>query len=200
MFDYVVSQFGIEYAGLGDAAKEAARLLAPGGTFAAIVHMTGGGIEKEVALRKKDGETIQQTNFIPLAKDVFTTGQQPRNDENLAAAKQAAEAFQPAEQALAKIAAEQGGIAAHLYTGTRQMYEKLMTYKLEDVLGWFDSMGGEIDAYVGRMSSMIDAATTEEEAQAALIMMGSLGCEVSPLERFQLGGEDAAWVLRATKP
>ena len=200
IFDIIVSQFGIEYAGLRETAGEVARLLAPGGQFAAIVHMQGGGIEHEVSARLSEGRAIQNSDFIPLARAVFTTAQQPRTEENLAQAKAAAEAFQPAEQALGKIAAVSGGLAAHLYQGAQQMYARVMNYELSDIIGWLEAMQGEVDAYVGRMSSMMDAAASEADARAALAVLEQAGCAVQPLERFQLGEQDAAWVLRATKP
>ncbi|MSQ99569.1 MAG: methyltransferase domain-containing protein, partial [Xanthomonadales bacterium] len=43
VFDLVTSQFGVEYAG-SSAVAEAARLVAPGGVLAAILHLQGGGI------------------------------------------------------------------------------------------------------------------------------------------------------------
>ncbi len=199
IFDYVVSQFGIEYAGLAGAAKEVGRLLAPGGRFAALVHIKGGGIEQEVARRLHEGEAIRESNFIPLAKNVFTTAQQPRNDENMARAKQAGDAFQPAEQALSRLASENGGLAAHLYQGTRQMYERVMNYELSDIHGWLDAMQGEIDAYIGRMSGMLEAAASEDDVRTALQKLVQAGCDVQAPERFQLGGKDAAWVVKAVK-
>jgi len=199
IFDHVVSQFGIEYAGLSDAVSEAARLLAPGGQFTAIVHMTGGGIEQEVSQRLAEGEAIRTTQFIPLAKEMFRSIGAPRSAANDAIAQRAADAFRPAEQALAKLAGTQGGLAAHLYNGTGQLYNRRMNYALSDIHGWLDAMSHEIDAFIGRMSSMIEAAASEEDANEALDVLKAAGCEAAPLERFQLGGKDAAWVLRAHK-
>jgi len=199
IFDFVVSQFGIEYAGLSAATKEAARLIAPGGTFTAIIHMTGGGIEQEVSGKLKEGEAIRDIQFIPLAKDMFRTIGSPRSPTNDAIAQKAAEAFRPAEQALSKLAAEQGGLAMHLYQGTGQLYQRRKNYALADIHGWLDAMGAEIDAYIGRMASMIEAASTDEEASAALAILEDAGCKTQPLETFQLGGKDAAWVMKAEK-
>lgn len=200
MFDFVVSQFGIEYAGLEASVKEAARLLAPGGQFAAIAHLTGGGIEQEVSERLEEGQSIVNSNFIPLAKDLFRTARAPRSDANVAIAQKAVQAFQPAEQTVGKLASEKGGLAAHLYSGTRQMYGKLMNYELSDVIGWLDGMHAEIDAYIGRMASMVNSAATEQEAVNAMMIMQQAGCQVAQPQKFQLGGRDAAWVLRAAKP
>ena len=161
--------------------------------------MQGGGIEQEVAQRLRDGQTIVETNFIPLAREVFRTARNPRTDENMALAKQAGEAFVPAEQALSKIVAESGGLAAHLHGGARQMYERVQHYELSDVLSWLDGMQAEIDAYIGRMQSMVSAAASEADVQAAYGALMEAGCAPQPPERLQLGGADAAWVLRATK-
>ena len=69
-FDFVVSQFGIEYA--GDAAfGEAARLVAEGGTLAALTHLQGGAIHAECAdnfavaqaLREAQGSALGEAQF-----------------------------------------------------------------------------------------------------------------------------------------
>lgn len=199
IFDIIVSQFGIEYAGLSAATAEVARLLAPGGKFTAIVHLSGGGIAEEVERNLEYGRSIQETNFIPLVREVFITAQNPPTDENMVIAQKASEAFIPAEQALAKIAMEKGGISMHLYSGAKQMHQRVMNYALSDILSWLDGMQAEIDAYTGRMASMIEAAATEDDVRAALQVLQAAGCDVQEPERLQLDGKDAAWVLRAVR-
>lgn len=199
IFDIIVSQFGIEYAGLTKALPEAVRLLAPRGLLVAIIHMKGSGMVREVEKRFEEGRALLQTNFIALAKDVFETAQKPNTPENAVRAIEAAKAFEPAKLALAKLASRRGSLAEHLYTGTQTMYTRVSYYELKEIHGWLDSMDAEIKAYTGRMGSMMNAAVSEKQAMDALTLLQKLGCEPAQLGRLQLAGRDAGWVLRATK-
>jgi len=199
IFDLVVSQFGFEYAGAIDAAPEIARLLAPGGRFAAVVHMTDGAIAREVETRLQQAQAVIDTGFIPATKDMFTTIYAPRNDENMKRAIAAREAVRGPEAALADLGAQDGGFAAYLYDGAGKLHSNWAKYTAPDVNGWLDGMQLQIDAFIGRMQGMLDAALTKEEAEAVLGVLTGAGLQVSPAEPVALGGEEAAWLLKASR-
>ena len=72
-FDFVVSQFGIEYA--GDAAfGEAARLVAEGGTLAALTHLQGGAIHAECADNYAVAAALRESRLMTLARGAFEAG------------------------------------------------------------------------------------------------------------------------------
>ncbi|MCI4643298.1 MAG: class I SAM-dependent methyltransferase [Hyphomonadaceae bacterium] len=202
-FDIVVSQFGFEYAGAEPAAKEAVRLLSPSGGFVAIAHLAEGGIARECEARLALLREIGKSRFIPLAQEMFRAvfAVSGMSDDSRAIANQKVAAFKPAADHLAGLVQSDGpnGLVAHLYSGTAQLFERLGAYALADIEGWLTGMQGEIDAYAGRMQSMLDAALDETGAQAVLNIFQTAGFQVQAPEAIDLGreGEPAAWLLKA---
>lgn len=200
-FDVVISQFGVEYAGLYDAGQEVVRVLASGGQFFAIIHMQGGAIASEVAQNEAMLADIKATNFIPLAKDVFHTlfrlETNGRSHDPEGRFARVSAAFAPAQETLRDLAKQHKGIAAHLYAGTQSLYQRRKSYSLEDINGWLDRNGAEIDAYHGRMKSMLTAAQSEDEMKRFCTNFpGSAKYEI-----LKLGPDsrDAAWTVQAKK-
>jgi SAM-dependent methyltransferase len=72
-FDIVASQFGVEYAGVA-AFSEAARLVAPGGQLASLVHHRSGAIYKECTASLDAVEKLKACKFIPLSIGMFEAG------------------------------------------------------------------------------------------------------------------------------
>ncbi|MEM9740581.1 MAG: class I SAM-dependent methyltransferase [Pseudomonadota bacterium] len=203
-YDRVVSQFGLEYAGLLSAAPEAARLLAPGGAFAAIMHMQDGAIARECAGKLSDLNTIRDSGFIPKAQKLFRalfTADAKPGQVSTEKANRAVNAFKPAIAALKSLRDSQNGkgLAAHLYDGTAQLYERRSAYALPDIEGWLKGMAGEISAYRGRMESMLASAQSETDLRQALAIFSSAGFPGEDPRPIALkpGGAPAAWWLRA---
>ena len=73
LFDIVASQFGLEYAGM-EAVEEAARLVARGGMFAAVLHLKGGAIYRECATNLEAIEGVRASEILPAPKDAFKAG------------------------------------------------------------------------------------------------------------------------------
>ena len=63
VFDLVVSQFGVEYAG-SSAVAEAARLVAPGGVLAAILPLKGGEIYNECQNNLLAMQALERCKFL----------------------------------------------------------------------------------------------------------------------------------------
>ena len=70
-FDLVVSQFGIEYAGV-EAFAEAARLLAEGGRLVALCHISGGHIDAGYQAQLREARVVEESDFIDIAKRLTT--------------------------------------------------------------------------------------------------------------------------------
>ncbi len=194
---HVVSQFGFEYADRPAAAAEISRILRPGGRFSAIVHMKDGAIARECRGHLDRLDVIDKSGFIPVSKSVFSAvfafekapSKRARGhlDAALKALTDAQQHLMPEVRA--------GGIAAHLHNGASQLFERRQTYLEQDILGWLDRMAGEISAYAGRMTGMLNAAIDPAEAAQLLARIAPAG-EVS-CDAFQLGGRDAALALMA---
>ncbi|MGI9293795.1 MAG: class I SAM-dependent methyltransferase [Pseudomonadales bacterium] len=201
-FNIVGSQFGLEYAGV-EAVGEAARLVAPQGMLAAIMHLKYGAIYRECTGNLRAVEAIQQSNVLDRAREAFDAG------FALEAGSGSVEAFKSADKHLAPTvkALEDvmrtmgqnaaGGLARQLYTDIAHMYRKISAYAPEDIIGWIDRMVWELDAYAGRMSSMMKAAIDEPGMQRVVSLVEA--CELTIISRETLlMGEDreaAAWAL-----
>ena len=196
--DWVVSQFGLEYAG-ADAFPEAARLLAPGGRFIALCHYRDGLIDRSHQRQLQAAKTLIKCNFIEKATELAAaafTDDRGRFDL-------AADRFIPAERQLADEVKKQAvGVHAHLYGGFRTLYQQRRQYNLNDITGWLDAMAQEVDSGITRLGAItavaLDAAAItnigERMAQAGLVWH-------TPEPFFGSDEElPVAWTLRATRP
>ena len=81
------------------------------------------------------------------------------------------------------------------------MYSQMSAYAEEDVMSWIDGMGHELDAYIGRMQSMVDAALDGPELDAQCARLTRLGFERPQRERLRIGASSlpAAWTIVARR-
>ncbi len=195
-FDRVTSQFGFEYAGALMAAAEAVRLLAKGGSFLALTHSQDSAIEREVTRLGGDIKAILECGFIERAKQLFVVDKAGASEAEFS---KAAQAFAGPQARLMTIAKANGGLAAHLYQGTQTMFERRGGYELADITGWLDGMQAEISAFIGRMDSMVQAALSEDEANAVLAVLKQGGLTPAPLKPFisQQSGDVLGWIIAA---
>ena len=206
-FDFVVSQFGVEYAG-ETAFGEAARLVATGGTFAALTHLAGGAIEAECADNYAVAKALRESRLMPLARHAFEAG------FDLIAGRITDEQFQEADKALApaveaakgllreKGPQAAGGLLANLYKDIGYMYTRMQNYVPDEVFAWFDAMSAELASYEGRMASMTRHALDKSRLEAIVNTLRERGLDVEapqvlPLEE---SGRPGAWILVATRP
>jgi SAM-dependent methyltransferase len=166
-FDYVCSQFGVEYAGT-QAILGAEALLAPGGILAMILHLQDGVIHRECAKKLSGINTLRDSGLLPLARAAFEAAFALNMGRGgLAEYKAAEQALSPAirqtqelMRTMGKDAA--GGLADKLYQDIGYMYKHMREYELNDITQWLERMALELDSYAGRMASMIDAALAPE--------------------------------------
>ncbi|MFK7913395.1 MAG: class I SAM-dependent methyltransferase [Pseudomonadales bacterium] len=181
-FDLVCSQFGLEYAG-ASAFAEAGRVIAPQGTLATVVHLHDGAIYQECAGNLQAAQGILGTAVLDLAEGAFSAGFDLNEGVGDVAAFKAAEReFTPTVRALESVikrfgAGAAGGLAQQIYRDIAQMYRRMSAYAREDVLGWVVGMRAELDAYCGRMSTMMAAAltTAQRDSVIAELANGGLG-------------------------
>lgn len=165
-YDIATSQFGIEYAGLA-AMDEVARLVAPGGQVALLLHNQAGSIYQECAANLDAIRTMQKVRFIPYAIDMFEKGFAAVHGADRAEYEAAAKQLAPAVRALESILTQHGTHIAddtvvRLYEDVGKIHENIQRYEPSEVLDWLNGMDGELQAYVGRMASMCEAAIDSE--------------------------------------
>lgn len=208
-FDWVVSQFGVEYAG-STAVTAIADLVAPGGQLALVLHLKDGEIYKECAHNQQVLLALQELNILELARAAFRAGYALNaGSGTVPDFKQAEQAFTPAvrglEQLLRRVGNEVAdGLPKQLYRDIAAMYPQMSGYEETEVMAWLDGMVAELHAYTGRMASMVnvalDAASLEHHCQ----QLSKLGFSNVRRDKLRIGSSaELAWTVlaqRATLP
>ncbi len=207
VYDIAASQFGLEYAG-PEAFGEAARILAPGGVFAAVIHLKGGGIEAECAANLEVAVKAQQIGLLAQARDVFETGfsvlsgQAPREKFS-----EADKAFRPTVKAAKSLLDESPPSMARAFferlcADLAHMYQRINAYAPDDIRAWLSRGEFELKAYEHRMISMIKAAQSREDMAGLADRLRAAGLTTAPPGVLELGDplKPAAWTLVAHRP
>ena len=202
-FDVVASQFGLEYAGIG-AIGEAARLVAPAGVLAAVLHRKGGALFRECEANLRAMERVRASRVLATAKEVFRRGAAAvRGHGSRSAFLRSEEQFATAVTVVDGVLAEfgdqvAGGTVKRLYGDLAHMYRRLGAYDPVEVGHWTDRMEREVEAYGGRMAAMLEAAIDEAGLDQAVTLVQARGLAVRARETLVAGsgaGEPTAWVL-----
>lgn len=202
-FGVVASQFGIEYAGI-DAVGEAARLVAPGGTLALVMHLKDGALYRECETSRTAMGRVQDSRILALAKEAFRRGSAvDRGQGSRAEFLRAEERFAAAAGVVDGILNEYGdsvagGTLYRLYADLARMYGRRSAYDAAEVARWADSVAREVDAYVARMAAMLEAAVDMAGLERAAGLAASGGVAVRVRETLQTspgGGEPFALVM-----
>ena len=195
-FNTITSQFGFEYAGASIAAKEATRLLAPGGAFIAVAHMANGAIHDEVTAHHSDCRTIADSGYIEQSKALFAEV----FSGDVSALERAQHVMAPARDTVAALVIPgRPSLAAHLTKGAATVWDDRAKYALRDINDWFDGIEAQRAAFEARMAGMLEASLDEDAANAVQAVFAAAGFTADAPTALQLGGEDAAWVLRAMR-
>lgn len=204
-FDLVMSQFGIEYAGL-DAFSEAARLVAPGGTLLVMSHFKGGAIDRECTENGATASAILESNVLPTAKAAFTAisrfNARQISQQDLAsqhqALTQAAGRLREVSTASQSAASE---LAGRIFHDLGQMFQKPDRFALQDTLDWCDNWHAEVSAYLARMQAMTQAALSEDQVTVIHQLVSERGLVVdsAQCDRVRDGAETIAWCLKANR-
>jgi SAM-dependent methyltransferase len=201
-FDAVASQFGIEYAGIG-AAREAARVLRPGGSLALVLHRRDGAIHREC---EGNAEALDAT----LASGVLPAfGRLMHCACELRAGRGSRDAFEGADRDLAPavgkleaVIREHGrdccaGSLFRLYADIAHMYGRPYNYEANDSEQWVERAGRELRDFRARMQSMLNAALDEAALEDWRSTLEEAGLQLDETRSLHMGEqrEPAAWVL-----
>ncbi|HEU0305478.1 MAG TPA: class I SAM-dependent methyltransferase [Lysobacter sp.] len=199
-FDIVGSQFGLEYGGLA-AFDEAARLVAPGGMLALIVHLKDGAIYRECAANLQAIDGVRRCGILAATRDVFRAAAEGmRRAGDAAAAKtRLLTAAREMEEILRTYgSAVAGGIVQRLYVDMGHMCLRVNAFRPTEVLHWVANMERESEAYAKRMSSMLAAAVDGRQMDVISARLANRGLSVRTREEMHIGVakvEPAAWTL-----
>jgi ubiquinone/menaquinone biosynthesis C-methylase UbiE len=197
-FDLVVSQFGIEYAGI-EAFTEAGRLVAAGGCLAALCHVEDGYIDSNNKAQLEEARLVDEMRFIDLAKDLTRVAFS--NDAN--AMQQSEAVFAPV---MSKVAAGvercPRGIHCHLFRGFRQLFEQRRAYDATDITTWLEQMRADLDKNIDRLSRMRAAALSKADVTTIAENLTAVGLQEIQFNLFATPGNElpVAWKLSAWRP
>jgi len=202
--DIAVSQFGIEYAGPG-AFAEAARILAPKGSFCSISHFKGGAIDAECVENSRLLRSVFKTGIFDAADKALTASYE-RRARSISPAAGAGEEksfvramristreVQAAPQSAARRALER------FLSDLDRLSVRRLAFRDADALGWISGMKMSLAAYRDRMTSMQNAALGEREIRRIAAIFEGAGnrrFDASPLALVD-GAPPAAWVITA---
>jgi SAM-dependent methyltransferase len=205
--DAVISQYGVEYAGVG-AFSEAARILTPGGRFCSISHFRGGAIELECAENERLIAAAAGPSLFNAARrslaETFRRREQGSaqlGDAGLDRALAAAVADAARRVASAQPGAAKATLARFLDDLTRLSARRL-AYDEKDALGWLAGMEASLGAYQKRMQSMRAAALDQasiDRIGAVFAQSGLVEFRAAPLHLDE-SRAPAAWVIEARRP
>jgi len=196
-FDWVVSQFGIEYSDIA-AFVEAARVLKPGGQLIFISHIKGSLIDERNNKELNGIKVCEQTGFIALAKlvvDALTKPNAPKSADVFAK-------FQKIEPEVAQFANETPNLfIGHLYFGFRQLVENFSRYEPRAINDWLIQMQQQMKDILNRLDSMLAAAKDEKQMSEILAVLRESGIEMQPPKVFYSTKNNAkvAWILEGEK-
>jgi len=197
-YDVVVSQFGIEYAGV-DAFGEAARLVAPGGCFAALVHRRDGYIDSRNKAELCEAKLVLETGFIDRCRELVAAAY----SDDPVRMRAAETAFVPAAKEIdTAVKRCSRGVHAYLLAGFGQLFENRRQYDRSDIDAWLEGMRGEVDKAVMRLAHMRTAALSADDIDRIRSLFDDAGfVDIDAQEFFTPGNDKAvAWQLRAERP
>lgn len=196
-FDVVVSQFGIEYAGI-DAFAEAARVVAGGGRLVVLAHVRDGYIDGPNKAQLAEAILVRDSGFI--ARAVELTSVAFGNDPARLAKEE--QAFVPLIQVLGQAVKRcQRGVHSYLLAGFRQLYENRRQYDASDIVEWLEGMDGEVARAIDRINVMRAAASSETDMATIGQGLIAAGFAAIELEHFRVPNNDLplAWILQAVR-
>jgi len=196
-FDVVVSQFGVEYAGIG-AFAEVARLIATEGRFVALCHVREGYIDTSNRVQLTEAKLVAKIDFIDKAVNLITA----MFASDAQAIRRAEDDFVPAATQVGNaIGRSKKGIHAYLFLGFRELFEKRQQYDLADIVGWLDDMRGELDMNIDRLTRMCEAAMSVDDINTVKGRFKEAGVEDVLCTPFETLGNDlpVAWHFTARR-
>ena len=205
-FDTVTSQFGVEYAGPA-AFGEAARLVAPGGQLAMLVHHRAGRIYKECSASLDAVEKLKVSEFIPRSIAMFEAGFAACRGADRRPYDMAAQNLLPAFRELERVMQHYGmhvagDILLRLYQDVDKIHQQMEQYDAAEILQWLARLDSELDAYTGIMDSMRDVALSEAQFRAVCDALVGAGLSLQQALPLQCDEQESpiAWALIANRP
>lgn len=205
--DFIVSQFGIEYAGEA-AFRDAARLLKPQGVLHFVCHCHGGAIYEECDTQLEILSAVVECELFEAAANAILPSINQRKDLSAPFAdKKAEERLGIAARKVRDVIVNAPETTARALVGRYfnellRLSERRLAFAASDAEAWLDAALASIMAYRDRMKSMTQAALTSEDISNLAQSYSELGIMLGKPELmfFSDKGKAGAWVLVGELP
>ncbi|WP_300543085.1 class I SAM-dependent methyltransferase [Maricaulis sp.] len=203
-FDGVMSQFGFEYADTGPAAREAVRVLRPGGGLGLLVHAREGAILADTARRAVRARAFVAPDGIVETIRALLGIEAQTGREGLAGR---ADYLQLAQQATDRHRAARDSIAALPATDTAvdglarldALWRERKTLTPDEALARANGIRDRIADYAARLDALAAAARSESDMAAMARLFTGLGVVLSPVEPVMRRNRQFGWWLSGRK-
>ena len=194
----LVSQFGVEYADWDGVAAEINRVLRPDGSFRAIAHKKDGRVDAECQANLAAANTLLESPYLSVTSTFFealfeyeaapATTDRSRLDYSF-------KKFATARDDLKSVILS-NEVAARLHQEVSELYQTRTSYSLKAVENRLRNWKQQIQAYAGRMDSMLAAAMDQGDAETFLKQVSGNGRW--RLETVEIDGQSVGWDLQAS--
>lgn len=175
VIDIVVSQFGIEYAGI-EAFPESVRPLRKGGYLRIVAHHANGAIHRECAANRELSRSILNSGVFETSLVLFTNLRERQGEVALNKAVAEVHNSVPAfREAIVNAQPDIAGraFAERLYNDFTKIFSRLKAFDPVDLINWGEAARTETRAYEARMAAMTEAALTEKDISIVMSHMES---------------------------
>ncbi|WGL16355.1 class I SAM-dependent methyltransferase [Microbulbifer bruguierae] len=195
--DVIVSQFGVEYAGLA-AVSDMGLSVRPGGHLAMLLHYHDGAIHRECTANLQGIVGLERCRFIELSlamfRDAFEVLRGGPREPYEASSKALIPAFRKLEDLMANLGMSvANGLLLQVYKDVDHIHTNLPKFDRDEVLAWLQSLHRELAEFAGRMGSMCDAAADRGAFEQLLKQIRENGFEI--LEAGALVSDQHDWPL-----
>ena len=196
-FDLVVSQFGIEYAGV-ESFADAGNLVASGGRIAILCHLEGGYIDTRNRGMLAGAQEVIESGFVERSVELVKAAFTGQSDLIQKAEAQ----FTPAQRRVSAILEQNPeGIHNHVYFGFKQLYERRAHYDVSDITNWLELLHPDVEKNILRLTQTREAACSEVEIKQVCRDFTKLGLRKVGYSPFFIPGNDLpiAWSITAER-
>lgn len=208
-FDFVVSQFGFEYAGDQNmkmkAAQEMARVAKTNGHISLVTHLKGSVIEEGCQKSISQIDVIRKSGFLSAIRHfldiIYTQRLEPAELE--ASMKNLNAKAEPIMELLRSTKNNQNlfiNFVRHMMQSAHTLITNHRKYAHKDAITWLEQIQFEIETYFGRMDSMILSALNPGDVEKILYIFEETGFEIAKSEKLFFGNNrnrPAAWIISA---
>lgn len=171
-----------------------------------LMHHSEGSIHQECSNNLAAVRRIEEAGFVGGARALFSAGFDAVKGGGRAAYDKAGAEFAPAIAEAERVMQEFGQdvadeTIARLYSDIARIHGEIQYYDPDEVLGWLDQMGSELESYAGRMASMLESAINEDTLESASARLTDSGLQITQAGPLLVPGNDIplAWALLATR-